>query len=113
MKWCYIAAPYTVPDPVENTNRVIRFAEKVLKKGYFPVIPHLTLLWQAVNPKPPEFWYNYTMELMKRCDMVIRLSGFSEGADREVALANKLGIEVVYVKPPKKPEDNLPDKVKW
>jgi len=113
MKWCYIAAPYTVPDPVQNTNRVIRFAEKVIKKGYMPIIPHLTLLWHAVTPKPVDFWYQYTMELMKRCDMVIRLHGFSEGADREVEMARQLGIEVVFVRPPEQPvEDIVPEEVK-
>ncbi len=113
MKWCYIAAPYTVPDPVQNTHRVIKFAEKVIQKGYMPIIPHLTLLWHAVTPKPAEFWYDYTMEIMKRCDMVIRLSGFSEGADKEVAMARQLGIEVVMVRPPdRSKEDKLPNEVK-
>lgn len=105
MKWVYIAAPYSVPDPVKNTHRVVKFAEAVIKKGYLPIIPHLTLLWHAIVPKPDEFWYDYTMELMKRCDLVIRLSGFSAGADREVEMAKKLGIEVLFVKPPEKPED--------
>lgn len=109
MKWCYIAAPYAVPDPVKNTHRVIKFAEKVIEKGYLPIIPHLTLLWHAVEPKPEEFWYDYTMELMKRCDMVIRLSGYSDGADREVAMARKMGIEVVFVAPPAEPEDEAPE----
>jgi hypothetical protein len=65
------------------------------------------LLWHAVMPKPPEFWYEYTMELMKRCDVVIRLHGFSEGADREVDMARKLGIEVLFVRPAESPEDLL------
>lgn len=95
-KWVYVAAPYTVPDPVVNTHNAIMAAERLLEIGYFPVIPHLTLAWHMVTPHCSQFWYDYTMELLKRCDFMVRLPGYSVGCDKEEEMASKLGIPVFY-----------------
>lgn len=57
-----------------------------------PLVPHLTLLWHAVEPRPPEYWYAYDLHLLRRCDAVLRLPGASRGADVETAEAASLGI---------------------
>ncbi len=95
-KWIYIAAPYTHPDPVENTHRAIKAGEMWIAKGYIPVIPHLSLLWHMVVPHPEQFWYDVTLEWMKRCDCVFRLSGKSTGADEEVRVARELGLTIFF-----------------
>jgi len=95
-KWVYIAAPYTIPDPVENTHKAIEMANKLILEGIFPIVPHLTLLWHAVTPFSSKFWYDYTLELMKRCDAVLRIPGESAGADLEIKTAQKLGMPVYY-----------------
>src|SRR5262245_39762275 len=72
----YLAGPYTRPDPVENTHTVIRLASELVDEGLVtPVVPHLTLLWHLVSPRPLEFWYEYDVAILGRCDAVFRIVG--------------------------------------
>jgi hypothetical protein len=96
MKWVYVCGPYTHPDPVENSNRAIKVANRFVAVGFTPIIPHLTLMWHLVYPAPAEFWYDYTMQLMFRCDVVYRMKGESKGGDLEVEEARKAGIPVFF-----------------
>lgn len=91
----YIAAPYTQPDPVANTHEVIRIADALLAAGYTPLIPHLTLAWQLVSPKPYETWLEYDRELLARCDAVLRVPGYSVGATRETHFAERMNLPVI------------------
>ena len=84
----YVAGPYTRPDPVENSHLTIKAADELIADGVVtPVVPHLTLMWHLVSPKPLEFWYAYDLAMLARCDAVFRLPGESTGADREVEFA--------------------------
>lgn len=100
----YIAGPYRVPDSCLNTNKAIHVAETVVAAGLVPVIPHLSHFWHTMVPHPVDFWLEYDLHLMRRCDAVLRFSGFSSGADAEVAEANRLGIPVFF---------NLDELVQW
>ena len=95
-KLIYIAAPYTYPDPIENTNKVIKTAEQIIQVGHLPYIPHLNLLWHIVVPHPPEFWYAYDLAILKRCDALLRVEGLSEGVEREVQFAIDNNILIIY-----------------
>lgn len=91
----YIAGPYTTPDPVENTNATVRFASRLWDSGLaYPMVPHLSMLWHAITPRPVEDWYEIDLAHMMRCDGVIRLPGKSSGADNEVAYARLHGLPV-------------------
>ena len=91
----YIAGPYSTPDPVANTHSVAKVASELYRTGaVVPVVPHLTLLWQLIDPQPIEFWYEYDLHILRRCDAVLVLPGPSTGTDREVDRARKLGIPV-------------------
>lgn len=90
----YIAGPYTNPDPVQNARTAIMAAEKVYQAGHSPFIPHLVLLWDFHFPKDNESWFQYCLHWLELCDALIRLPGYSPGADREVARAESLGIPV-------------------
>ena len=92
----YIAGPYTKPDPVENTHRMIRIADELLSLDVVPVVPHLTMFWHLLRPHPYEHWLAYDLQLMSRCDIVLRVPGESSGADREVIDAERLGIPVIH-----------------
>lgn len=92
----YLAAPYRLPDPVQNTHRAITVADELIFDGFIPYIPHLTLLWHLVTPRNAEFWYDYDYHILKRCDAVLRIEGESVGADKEVELAKECGIPVFY-----------------
>ena len=92
----YIAGPYTHPDPVSNTHRAIKVADDLVALGYTVFVPHLALIWHMVSPQPADFWYAYDLSILRRCDILYRLHGLSQGADREVLIAEQLGIPVFY-----------------
>jgi nucleoside 2-deoxyribosyltransferase len=95
----YIAGPYTHPDPVANTHAVITFASELIDEGLVtPVVPHLTLLWHAVSPRPLDFWYAYDVALLRRCDALFRVEGASSGADMEIEFAEANGIPVFTIR---------------
>ena len=91
----YVAAAYSEPDPVANTKHAIRIADALLLAGFTPLVPHLTMLWDLVSPKPYEEWLDYDNELLARCDAVLRVPGYSVGATREVKFAEWIGIPVI------------------
>ena len=92
----YIAAPYTVPDPVLNTNAVLRAATVIAENTkWVPFIPHLTLLWHAVTPRPYEFWMELDRHYMFACRGFVRFPGESSGADREMERAVRRHMEIV------------------
>lgn len=91
----YVAAPYTKPDPVENTHSVIRIADALLDVGVAPLVPHLSLMWHLVSPKPYYRWLEYDRQLLLRCDVLLRVPGDSDGATLECAVAEMHGIDVI------------------
>ena len=92
----YVAGPYSKGVVAENVREAIRWADHLLRCGFTPFVPHLTHLWELVSPKPYEEWLAYDFEWLVMCNAVLRLSGESPGADREVAEAERLGIPVFY-----------------
>jgi hypothetical protein len=92
----YVAGPYAAPDPVLNTRRAFQAGLEVYESTGFPVVvPHLTLLGHAMFPRDIDFWYEFDLVVLRRCDVLLRLPGESTGADREVAEAHARGIPVV------------------
>lgn len=91
MKYIYIAAPYTKGDPAENTRKAISAGDKLLSMGYCPFIPHLSHYWHLQHPNHYETWMEYDFAWLDKCDALVRLNGYSPGADREVAHAEKSG----------------------
>lgn len=91
----YVAGPYTHPDPAANVNIAIRIAGALADSGLVtPFVPHLTMLWHVVEPRPIEFWYAYDLAFLARCDAVLRLPGASTGADAEVDFGVSHGLSV-------------------
>ncbi len=90
----YIAGPYTKGDVELNVRNALAMAEKVIQKGGLPFVPHLSHFWHLEHPKDLRWWYSYDIELLKRCDCLVRLMGESEGADNEVLVATELRIPV-------------------
>lgn len=96
MRHLYLAGPYTKPDPIINTNAALRLATKLFERKLFvPHVPHLTLLWHMVTPRPIEFWYALDRQHITRCDAIMRLPGESTGADNEMMWAEGLNLEVI------------------
>lgn len=90
----YVAGPYTNPDPVLNTRRAIQIGDVLWRKGAVPLIPHLSIVWHLVCPRPLEDWYEIDLHLLDRCDALLRLWGDSTGANAEVNYAHEAGVPV-------------------
>lgn len=95
-KKVYVAGPYTKGDSCINTHNAIVAGNQLWDAGYTPFIPHLCHLWHCVTPRPYALWLEYDFEFLSACDILLRLPGESNGADAEVAEANRLGIPVFY-----------------
>lgn len=87
----YLAGPYSLPDPVENTHRAIKCAEGLEYNYDVDVfVPHLSLLWHVVSPAPYEKWCERDNAILARCDALVRRPGASSGADAEVKYAHEV-----------------------
>lgn len=92
----YVAGPYTRPDPPANMHYVCRVADVIYSQTHWcPIVPHLSLVWQIVSPRPEEHWYGYDLDIMRGCSGIVRLPGYSVGADYEMQVANEIGMHVV------------------
>lgn len=94
----YLAGPYTIPDPWENTKVAVECASRLLDSGKVtPLVPHLTYLWDQMKRRELTEWYAYDLELLTRCDAVFRLPGRSDGADAELRAARDLRLPIFFV----------------
>ncbi len=92
----YIAAPYTYPDPVMNTHYVSKVAMEIYTRSkWVPLIPHLNIALHFMRPTEAKFWYELDLHYLDHCDAIVRLPGYSEGADNEIEYAIHNGIDVV------------------
>lgn len=109
MKLIYIAGPYRAPTRWQEEQNV-RVAEaigyKVARLGAYPVIPHSNTRPYFADAQPGEFWLDGTLELLRRCDAVLLITGWenSEGARGERHEAQSRGTPVF---------DGLPELSKW
>jgi hypothetical protein len=71
----------------------------VRELGYVPFVPHLNLLWHFHRPHGSEYWLNYDLEWLAKCDVLLRLPGASVGADLEVEWCIKHRMPVVWSVP--------------
>jgi hypothetical protein len=92
----YVAGPYTHPDPVENTHKMILAGVALRDAGYTPLIPTLSLLTHIVSPHPADYWYQWDIDMLAHCEEMLRLPGESWGADREEEFALAHGIPVFH-----------------
>lgn len=90
----YIAGPYTGGDVVANVRSAITAGQLVMDRGHTPFVPHLNHFWHHQIPGAYEQWMRLDLAWLESCDALIRLSGDSPGADREVQRAEELGIPV-------------------
>jgi hypothetical protein len=92
----YIASPYSLGDPEENVRVQIDAAHRLMDLGHTPIAPLLSHFLHLHRPRPYEDWLRSDLEIIPRCDMLLRLPGESPGADRETDLAMTLSIPVIY-----------------
>lgn len=91
----YIASPYTNGDPVANVGRQVFEANRIIDAGHTPLAPLvLSHLLHLTKPRSYQAWIAFSERLLEKADAVIRLEGLSDGADREVLLAESFGLPV-------------------
>lgn len=95
-KRIFISGPLTKGDLLMNVHVAIKAADDLLRAGYMPFLPHLFAYWEVVSPKPYETWMALDAAYLEVCDVVLRLGGESPGSDREVAMAQRLGMPVIF-----------------
>lgn len=91
----YVAGPVTVPEPMENVHNAVKVASRLRDSGLVvPFVPHTTCIWHMIEPADYETWLSYDFDVIRHCDALLRMDGISQGADREVAFAEDLGLSV-------------------
>ena len=94
----YIACPYTIGDVAQNVHRASRVFQYIADTGYMPFNPLLSHFQHLLFARPYEWWLEYDLHILKKCDAVVRIEGESKGADREVDVAQRLGMPIHYFK---------------
>jgi nucleoside 2-deoxyribosyltransferase len=96
----YVAGPFrgkNAWEVEENIRRAERAGFSLAERGFMPLIPHCNTRFFN-GTLTDEFWLEGTLELLKRCDAVFLVDGWSnsQGTQKEVEEAKKLGIPVYY-----------------
>jgi len=95
MRAVYIASPYTIGDTGENVAVQMEAAHRIMDMGHCPIVPLLFHFLHIYRVRTEREWLALGAELLKRADIVLRLPGYSRGADAEVLIAKNLKIPVV------------------
>jgi len=96
----YIASPYNAGDKLQNVRLQIDAFHILRDLGYLPIAPLLSHYVNLVRDRSHKDWLEYDIELLKICDIVVRLRPKDEngveipspGADMEEAKAKEIGI---------------------
>lgn len=103
MLMVYVASPITKPDPISNAMIAIAVGDELMAFGMCPFLPQLSYFQQKYGRyyaedygEDYELFMKIDFEVLSRCDVLLRLPGFSLGADREVEYALSLDKIVFY-----------------
>jgi hypothetical protein len=79
-----------------NIDRAAAIGLEVAKSGASPVIPHTNTGAWYIGTISHEFWYEATLELMRRCDAIVLVPGWqgSKGTKAEIEEAKRLNLPV-------------------
>lgn len=105
MKTVYVAGAMSADNiltMLDNIHDGIKLGAELLKRGYAPFVPHMDVAYKLQNGHnfdvPLQYYYDYTMEFLKRCDVVVVCKNWvnSKGTLAEIDMAQRLGIPVYY-----------------
>jgi len=102
--WIMIAGPYrsganSEADRVQNLANLNRAAYELFRKGHVPVVGvncALPLIAAAGSDAYESIMMPLSLAMADRCDAVLRLGGFSLGADEEVERIRSRGGVAYY-----------------
>ena len=95
----YVAGPYsgvTRRQTRDNISHAIEVGEAIRVLGFSAIVPHIES-HGCENCLSEKGWYDHGIALMSRCDVVFdfRYGRRSNGTEKEVKIAEKLGIPIV------------------
>lgn len=102
MKTVYVAGAMNsgnILGVLTNVETGLRRGGELAEAGLAPFIPHLDIFLALKGFNlPMEFYYDYTMEFLTRCDcmFVCENSENSVGTKAEIVKATELGIPIYY-----------------
>ena len=94
----YIACPYTIGDVAQNVKRASHLFQYIADTGFMPFNPLLSHFQHMMFPREYNWWLEYDLQIIKRCDAMVRIIGESKGADQEEKFAGENGIPVHHFK---------------
>lgn len=93
----YVAGFYTA-NPTHGLANAAYWAERLLQAGWLPFVPHVSLMLDALTPREPDYWYEYDLGLLQRCDAMFVCpdprSAVSTGVGLETAFASEHDIPI-------------------
>lgn len=92
----YVAGPIATGDQFANVSRAVRFGQELHQRGFIPYVPHWGAIQQLHHPWTHDEWLEYDFVWLDKCEVLFRLSGISNGSDKEVARAKARGMSVFY-----------------
>ena len=95
----YIAGPYTQGDTTANVRRAMKAGLFLMVHNFAVHVPHLYHFMELQEHHDYEFWLKHDLKWLEACTHVLRLSGHSPGADREVDRARALNLEIFHGTP--------------
>ena len=101
----YVAGPYTphnhehnecIRETEMNVRRAIEVGNEIAKKGHYIFVPHWShFSANAINGfHTPNWWYEQDNTFIEHWATALYYISHSFGADRELALAKKLGLKI-------------------
>lgn len=95
--WLYIAGYYSA-NPAQGIANAAEVFNDAWDMGWFPIIPHVNFLLDMVSPHSSDFWYDYDLYLLKRCQGLYvcpdSRTKSSTGVTQEINFARKFNIAV-------------------
>lgn len=92
----YVAGPYTHGDVALNVRLAILAGLQIKQAGHLAFVPHYFHFGHFLVPMGYESWMTIDLRMLARCDSLLRLPGYSPGADREVQAAKRLGMPIYH-----------------
>src|SRR5947207_11192639 len=102
MRVIYVAGKLSGPNNFEIARNVAAAEDvglRVAQFGAMPLSPHSNTGLKFFGTITEDFWYEGTLELLRRCDAVIMVPGYesSRGARAECEEAHRLNLPVFFV----------------
>lgn len=98
IRYVYVAGPITHGDVLLNLRTGILAGRDLLTKGYAPYVPHFDYSLYMLDPETANYerLLMWDFDWIRKCDALVRLPGYSNGADREVEFATSIGVPIFY-----------------